>query len=1658
MAAELILKVRVDRTELNALQAEIAGKEKAIRVTAKGNGVKETGEDVKKLGENAKKAESEVQSLGDMLAKKIAWYAISQSVVGVVNAFKEALNTIKEVDKQLATIKKVTDFSDAQMQKIKDSAYEVASAYGVAAQAYLDSVGTFAKAGYKEAATQLGELATKTQLVGDVNSSIANQFLLSVDAAWKYKGSMEDLSRVLDEANEVENNYATSIEKIAIGMPNVASIASMVGMSVEETIAALGTITAVTQQTGPKASTALRALILNITGKINEAFEDESGELVEWTEEEIGVMQRFLQKYAGDVVKTAQLTGELVNPIEAIRALGQALENGEVSARDMYTELSALGGKLRTNQLVALVENYQMMDEMLVKMGEDAKGSATKEINVMLDTWDAKTNILKNTFAEFVEQNLNTDSIKNFIDEVIELVKTLETLPNPLLLAAAGIAALVAPTILKSLKQVVGAFQDIGNAIRGVSVEDFGSSLATAIQSVATLALTVGLYIYNQYQKHLRQAIADAQEEADKAIEKASNEHQKSEEILELYDAYLVAKNRLDGTTEATNNYITAVEALANATGITTGKISSESEAVDELSKKFQEYSKQQLETELQAQETAKELAIASAVTTAKNTKNSNSIFRAADDELVYDIHNKTQPSWKAKSIDEAYRDMRAEYERIRALRDAAWKTYLEDKTEENLDIYEGYAAQIDEAEEVMSKAFEATKAVVAINGRIKAIDSGFSGITNTEETTEKTEEATEAVSALAQAYDAVFESAKNAADAIERYNDLISGGEATDNADKAAEIYEDFLEQLNKGNYGSSKYQAGIDLFLSDEKIAEYKGNYAELGQAVKDVIDKYFVTGYDEDENPIFATGEEAGQRFAEVLRDEVLPSFDETKENAIMVGDELAATFRKTDEGYELIVEDYNLLSQALNGMDVDVIKMLEDAMEIKISNPEQALNLMLGMAEAAGAIATSWQGLDRINIAAIINQMLQDGKTPEEVKALADEFARLDEEGKIDLYIDRDQLLEATDEATVLLQYLNDLGIPITTVITVDDYQARQKLDDLKAEIELMKNNTIHINVDYSGAKIATQATGTKSAQGGATLVNEEGAEIIQENGTARIAGGGKPTITYLQPGARVWNARETQAILGNSKLSELFDGIRSMAGGGSVPASVSGVSSYTNVYGQGVKIGSTDKDSGLEWIEQVVDLRKQELSLIEARNESVDAQVAKQRQIQEMLAYEIEYLKKIGGSQTDIDKLATEWYEINSKIKDLREKEKEDRKKEREEEKKKEEERKEREKKKQENTIKWYEKKANIAKAELDLLEAEDAPVKKQVEKHREISNWYRKEINYLKKIGGHQEDVLKLEKQRKDVEEQIAQLNQAMMDDLAKAINEKINKINEKRDKELEAVQKDIDALKEQREAQDKVNESEEKHQALVEAWRNLKNVKNERNVRQYNAKTGQWEWVADANAVASAKEGWNSAKQAWSDYKSQNAYEKSISKLEAKQEEISKTYEKQVNQWQKVLDALEDPVITIAEALKNIEQNATKDQKSEIKTLNKLLKPLGYSISTKGLYDSGGILSGVGGIKGTRDDEMVLPPDVTKKLLKPMQPANFTARMNELRYLYGAGGGYAGLTNNSIGSQHNGDLYTFGSITLTESVAKQTTLYDFVQASKGLRAYNGTM
>lgn len=426
--AQNLQKVSTNQTAIQK-QAEAlteistASKSAADGATAFGEAFLNTSDKVQK---GTKEMTEKNGLLGDSFTnvylKMLQWQVMGTIVSKTIGAFRDAISTMKAVDDEMVTVRKVTGFTAEQMEELRDRAYETASAYGEAADEYLNSVAAFARAGYGEQADALAELATKTKLVGDTNAETAQQFLLSVDAAYKYKGNIDALTKVLDGANEIDNKYATSIEKLAEGLGTVAPVAAQAHVGIDELTAAIGTITAVTQRSGSEAARAFRALVLNIVGDTK----TEIDEGVTWTTGEIAGLRDVIRQYAPAAYEAAKATGEVIDPMEAIGGLAQSMKDGLLTEQKLMEMVSDIGGKLRTSQLLALIQNWDMYQSML-KDYANAVGSADKEISNAMDSWTRKTNILKNEWTEFIQSMVSTDAVKGGLDVLIGAMESLNT-------------------------------------------------------------------------------------------------------------------------------------------------------------------------------------------------------------------------------------------------------------------------------------------------------------------------------------------------------------------------------------------------------------------------------------------------------------------------------------------------------------------------------------------------------------------------------------------------------------------------------------------------------------------------------------------------------------------------------------------------------------------------------------------------------------------------------------------------------------------------------------------------------------------------------------------------------------------------------------------------------------------------------------------------------------------------------------------------------------------------------------------------------------------------------------------------------------------------------------------------------------------------------
>lgn len=237
----------------------------------------------------------------------------------------------------------------------------------------------------------------------------------------------------------------------------------------------------------------------------------------------------------------------------------------------------------------------------------------------------------------------------------------------------------------------------------------------------------------------------------------------------------------------------------------------------------------------------------------------------------------------------------------------------------------------------------------------------------------------------------------------------------------------------------------------------------------------------------------------------------------------------------------------------------------------------------------------------------------------------------------------------------------------------------------------------------------------------------------------------------------------------------------------------------------------EKDEYLESLKAAVSLRESELTLMQYQGASQDEQIAKIRQIQGALNEEANYLRSIGGSQEDINKLSSEWWKYQEKINKFAEDNAKAAEKAAEEQKKLLEE----QKKAAEEAIKVETSRLKQVvaddKARLTLMEKQNKSASERVEKMKQIQNHLHDEAEWLRKIGATQAEIDALSAEWWDWQEKILKTYQDILDAA--------------RDLELEEQQKIIDSILKEVDLKEDELRLSEKQLAVTEAQANLENA-----------------------------------------------------------------------------------------------------------------------------------------------------------------------------------------------------------------------------------------
>lgn len=1515
-------------------QRKTAEAQLATATQKSANAQKQAANGMKQYTSATQQAAKATQAFGASIGKYLQWYAIGSAVSGMVNSFRNALSTMKEVDAQLTNIQKVSNMSASELKKIGDAAYDTASKYGVAADQYLSAVYTFQKAGLGDSATQLGELATKTMLVGDTTADVASQFLVATNAAWGLGGSMEKLSKVVDEADYINNNYATDLQKLSDGMPIVASTAANMNMTIEETLAVLGTITASTQESGRKAATAWRALSMNLAGELGTITDEVDGN-IEVTKESVKSVSDALKIYGNDSVKAAQQSGKVIDPMEAVISLAQAYKDGLLTDIELQNILMNVGGKLRTNQLTALVKDLASETSIYKSIMEslpNAIGTADAEIGIKLSSWESKTQILSNTWTEFISHMANTEALKGLVTGLTTVIQILDSAPGRVILLttaflglSAAIKAINFAGLAKGITAVYGPLMRIFGAVTGI----FGGgvpikrALSIVVESLGPAGTVVaGLTaIYGLYKGISALTVTTS-------------------EAVTRYQNFVQEKQALE-------DELATLQQIQATGGTLTAEESARLKVLQD----------QTAELEKQAEAEKQKLLAAASDALGQGTTGIDSFVGAYKGTDLGDIDTLKE---YGVQLDETELKSKRMASAISAMRKV-----LQDLSPVYSDLTAEQRAQYDGMAELVTAYDAGDHALLAF---VAALESGYSvediaagKVKEYNEALAEQQAANEEAAASAEGYadsiGGVEDNLQGATAALNEFNEALKGGNQDDPFKGYADAYKKLMEEIEAGRINSNTFNSAAELLFGD--LSQFEGDTDKIISRAREI-------------EGLFGDSSSAGYGLVETLA-----ALADESGNVYDAQGNVIATLEDTGDAYNLNIQNVEALAEKL-GISTEAAQALAGALDVFGITTGDIDSLISVFEDLGIKITETADGVKHIDSAQLENLMTQAGYTTEEIQNVK---AALEAAAGVSLdppAQGMDAIRQKSDGAK------NAANNAKTALVNAGNVSMSATAGQIGNIISLLGSAVSSANA-LTGAlqgastlasKVAAAvanrgfASGTDSAPGGPALVNEEGPEIIKEGSDARIAGGGMPTVTNLKPGAVVYTAEETREILesnpafvkikayaggtlasGAKKAGTLISGIKKKntttkskkssgkssskkSGGSSKSSKKSGGSSKSSGGGGSSSTStstSTSTSSGDDpYKEQKdeykgkIDLAQSELQYLEKSNATMDERIAKQRELQDLYHEYAEFLRGTGQddvkTKKEIVDLSNDWLDVQKDITD----EYADQKKE------------ERE---------GYEAEIDLQEARMKNLEASGAGYQERIAQMREEQRSYHEYANYLRGIGASEEEILEwstkwwqvqqdITEEYEKEQERLNKIAEDLQKELETAIDAELERAQKARDKEIAAIDAELDRMRKLKDAQKETVTMDEKRKAILEAQQKVLDAQNERTIRIYNAEKNQWEWIADQSKVNSAKDALASAKKDLDDYKDELAYNAAVEALNARKEAINAAYDDLEAEMRGIVKAFEEPARSMAEILDDVAENAFPRVKAQIENI----------------------------------------------------------------------------------------------------------------------------
>lgn len=381
------------------------------------------------------------QTLREGMSSFSYWTSSTFLVMKTIQSIKGGIRSVVELDTALVDLRKTTSMTYGELEKFYYEANIVAKQMGVTTAEIINQASAWSRLGYSsaEAASKMAKYSSMFASISPgMNVDTATDGLVSVMKAFDIGNDNPDdvLDGIMSKINIIGNTAATSNAEIVNMLTRSSSAMKEANNTLEETIA-LETAAVEITRDDASVGTAFKTVAMRIRG-----YDEETEEFIGNVEElsgEIANLTKTASTPGGISLFTDATKTEYKSTYQLLKEISEIYD--QLSDKDQAGLLEALAGKRQGQIIAATINNFEAAEKAMNSMANSA-GSAEKEMSVIMDSIEYKTNRLKET-ATGVAQNLfKRSDMKTVVDGLTSVMSVIDSLTSKLgLFGSIGLGA-----------------------------------------------------------------------------------------------------------------------------------------------------------------------------------------------------------------------------------------------------------------------------------------------------------------------------------------------------------------------------------------------------------------------------------------------------------------------------------------------------------------------------------------------------------------------------------------------------------------------------------------------------------------------------------------------------------------------------------------------------------------------------------------------------------------------------------------------------------------------------------------------------------------------------------------------------------------------------------------------------------------------------------------------------------------------------------------------------------------------------------------------------------------------------------------------------------------------------------------------------------------